>query len=89
MTNDADKPVQVDLIPLLKMRSVRTILQWVAAILLGGSLTNTGEISRFVTGDIPRVMRFSRHKSPAVLMVYDDRRQDSGGKLAAMLDGLA
>ena len=37
-------------------------------------------------GDIASVMRFSRHKSPAVLMVYDDRRQDRGGKVAELLD---
>jgi len=39
-------------------------------------------------GDIPKVMRFSRHKSPTVLMIYDDRRKDGGGAVAAMLDEL-
>lgn len=47
------------------------------------------EALRLTAGDIPQVMRFSRHKSPAVLMVYDDRRRDGGGKVAAMLDGVA
>ena len=43
------------------------------------------EALRLTGGDIPRAMRFSRHKSPAVLMVYDDRRTDDGGKLAEMI----
>ena len=47
------------------------------------------EVLRLSNGDIPRTMRFSRHKSPAVVMIYDDRRTDDGGRLAAMLDDLA
>ena len=46
------------------------------------------EALRITNGDIPEVMGFSRHKSPQVLMVYNDRRKDAGGKVAAMLGAL-
>ncbi len=36
-------------------------------------------------GDVRAVQRFSRHKDIRVLTVYDDQRQDLGGKVAAML----
>jgi integrase/recombinase XerC len=36
-------------------------------------------------GDVRAVQRFSRHKDIRVLTVYDDHRQDLGGKVAAML----
>ena len=36
-------------------------------------------------GDTTKVQRFSRHKSLAVLAVYDDRRQDLGGQVADLL----
>jgi len=39
-------------------------------------------------GDIPRVMAFSRHKNVQTVMIYDDRRQDLGGKVSELLDGL-
>jgi integrase/recombinase XerC len=36
-------------------------------------------------GDVRAVQRFSRHKDIRVLTVYDDHRQNLGGKVAAML----
>lgn len=39
-------------------------------------------------GDVRAVQRFSRHKDVRVLTVYDDQRQDLGGKVAAMLAGM-
>lgn len=36
-------------------------------------------------GDVRAVQRFSRHKDIRVLTVYDDQRQDLGGKVASML----
>jgi len=37
-------------------------------------------------GDTTRVMKFSRHKNVATMMIYDDRRQDIGGQIASLLD---
>jgi len=39
-------------------------------------------------GDVTKVQRFSRHKSVTVLQIYDDRRQDLGGEVAAQVDDL-
>jgi integrase/recombinase XerC len=36
-------------------------------------------------GDVRAVQRYSRHKDIRVLTIYDDQRQDLGGKVAAML----
>ena len=41
-----------------------------------GALEATG-------GDVRAVQRFSRHASVETLLVYDDARQDLGGKVAA------
>ena len=38
-------------------------------------------------GDVRAVQRFSRHASVETLLVYDDARQDLGGKMAAKLAG--
>jgi integrase len=40
-------------------------------------------------GDIAKVRLFSRHISMDVIRFYDDRRRDSAGEIAGLLDGLA
>ena len=36
-------------------------------------------------GDVRAVQRFSRHRNLATLMIYDDNRQDLGGKVARLV----
>ncbi len=36
-------------------------------------------------GNLRAVQRFSRHRDPRVLSVYDDNREDLGGQVAALV----
>ncbi len=36
-------------------------------------------------GDVRRVQRFSRHRDPATVMIYDDARRDLGGEVARLV----
>lgn len=40
-------------------------------------------------GNVAKVMRFSRHLNPAVVMTYNDNRKHTALKVSTMLDGLA
>jgi integrase/recombinase XerC len=48
------------------------------------SITRALDISG---GNIARVQKFSRHASPATVMVYDDNRADVGGELTKLVAG--
>lgn len=40
-----------------------------------------------LTGDLRAMQRFSRHRNPAILMAYDDARQDLVGDVAKRVAG--